>query len=556
MQKTIKNNDVSQSLENIRINTAGIKVHNFPVGIFVDQDRNIVYTVNQYSNTLSIIELEQGKTDTIYLDHSPYDIDKNLLTNMIYITHPNSNSISVVDGSTNRLISSIDNIFTPVNIKIDSLNGYFYVTNIDKNTITRFSIINPQNNKTVHVGDKPYDIGINQKNNKIYVTNLDNNTVTIINRTTFSILDTISVGNSPVGLAIDEVSNNTYISNLKSNNIYVLDGESNEILDKIPTGNKPTGITVNDQGIIYVSNIGDETVSVINNSNNHFKNINNIDVNPNVDNKKHSRLPPSINFPNVASFIDINENTAEVYVTNTASNIISVINNKYPELLVGITFDIQPPNSGYIECKIIGTETKLNFSSTKYIRYPLNTELLCTPYSPIGYDFNYWGSDYLGHQIDSMDIIDELSSWFIGFFSYKQDTPITFKLEKSDTVLSAHFKEGSKITDYINLVLIPLVFLAGIPFFRWIYKKYESFLQRKNNLRKRRKLMDYAYKSISNDIDEALEYLRAVRYSIIRDYNKGEISESDYNELMIEISNNIIKLKNSNNSKNNLNQKI
>lgn len=52
------------------------------------------------------------------------------------------------------------------------------------------------------------------------------------------------------------------------------------------------------------------------------------------------------------------------------------------------------------------------------------------------------------------------------------------------------------------------------------------------------------------DKDEAVEYLRTVRYSIIQDYNKGEISESIFKELIKQISNHINDIKNLYNSKN------
>lgn len=178
-----------------------------------------------------------------------------------------------------------------------------------------------------------------------------------------------------------------------------------------------------------------------------------------------------------------------MYVTNTASNSISVIDSLSSDedeshLLVGLTLNIFSPNTGHIKCNTEDFELP-PITYTKYIRLPYETHITCIPFSPMEYDFEYWGGDYTSHNsvnLVTIPFIDELILWFQGLHSNKEAQPIQILLDMSDTTLPANFNKGSQITDYLNIVLIPMIFLAAIPIIKWIYKKYGSILERKNYL--------------------------------------------------------------------------
>jgi YVTN family beta-propeller protein len=70
----------------------------------------------------------------------------------------------------------------PYMITFDSVNGDVYVTNaglssVDSNTVT---VIDPTTNKvisTVQVGDHPHGVGFDSRNGDVYVANLASETV-------------------------------------------------------------------------------------------------------------------------------------------------------------------------------------------------------------------------------------------------------------------------------------------------------------------------------------------------------------------------------------------
>jgi YVTN family beta-propeller protein len=112
-------------------------------------------------------------------------------------------------------------------------------------------------------------------------------------------------------------------------------------------GDKPAGIAFNPiSNKVYVSNIGSETVSDINNS----RILKNITVNPSTSSiydEKNSLLeiPANLDFPLITSFVTFDPTDNLAYLTNTASNTISVIDGETDSVAVRITFDAAPSRS-------------------------------------------------------------------------------------------------------------------------------------------------------------------------------------------------------------------
>ena len=86
-----------------------LPVGSYPIGIGVNSVTNKLYVANQFSNSISVID---GSTDiienTIQVDNFPYDLEVNPFNNRIYVTNRESNTVSVIDGSTNQRLSNIN----------------------------------------------------------------------------------------------------------------------------------------------------------------------------------------------------------------------------------------------------------------------------------------------------------------------------------------------------------------------------------------------------------------------------------------------------------------
>ena len=118
---------------------AGIKVGDSPIGIAVNPNNNLVYVTNSYSDTVSVIDPylkynrrteSAGRVYTnVTVGDNPIGIAVNPNNNLVYVTNSYSDTVSVIDGKTNEVLT----------------------------------------NDTVTVGDNPIGIAVNPNNNLVYV---------------------------------------------------------------------------------------------------------------------------------------------------------------------------------------------------------------------------------------------------------------------------------------------------------------------------------------------------------------------------------------------------
>ena len=128
----------SQSDESIISESVGkpiLPVGSYPVGIGINPVTNKLYVANQFSNSVTVIDGNTNNIEsTIQVDNFPYDLEVNSYNNRIYVTNRGSNTVSVIDGSTNQRLSNINVGESPVGISIDPSENIIYVTNLGKNS--------------------------------------------------------------------------------------------------------------------------------------------------------------------------------------------------------------------------------------------------------------------------------------------------------------------------------------------------------------------------------------------------------------------------------------
>ena len=226
---------------------AGINVNSYPIGIAINPLLKHIYVTNQFSNTLSIINSDNGRLiRTVQLDSSPYGIDIDIITNRIYTAIIGDDSLAIIDGTTGKLIHKIDEfVKTPVDVKVIPHQDLLYVTNIDNNTVSKFSTISNNIKQIIPVGESPYSLGSYQNeenNNYVFVTNLRDGVISVIlvnntkqkdsDYTSDKIIANISLGGIPVGIGVNDVTKKIYVTNIQNNTVSIINitkGTSNSI---------------------------------------------------------------------------------------------------------------------------------------------------------------------------------------------------------------------------------------------------------------------------------------------------------------------------------------
>ncbi|MFL6409799.1 MAG: hypothetical protein ACJ71K_00965 [Nitrososphaeraceae archaeon] len=302
--------------------TSTISVGNGPMGITYDPKNGNMYVANFLSNTVSVID---GNTNNVIStiplgsNASPADIAFDSENGKVYVTNYNAGTVSIIDGNTNQVIATIPGLGQGVfAIAYDSENGKVYVTNISAGTV---SIIDGNTNQviaTIPVGGSPTAIAFNPNNENIYVAD-GVNRVDVINPVTNIIIASVIVGNEPSGIAFDSHNGNMYVTNFMSGTVSVVDTRTNTVTATIsmPSGSSPSGVVFDSSNSeIYVTNFfqtgtgaggvgGAGVVSVIDD-----------DTNTIVDSLLVDSAPEDIAFDSASG---------QIYTTDFLSNTVDVI---------------------------------------------------------------------------------------------------------------------------------------------------------------------------------------------------------------------------------------
>jgi YVTN family beta-propeller protein len=482
-----------------------------PYDVAVNPLKNVLYITNVRYDTISVID---GVTDKLLADikvgNNPEGVAARSDREMIYVANSGSNMVSVIDGRTNRVLSNITVGLNPTDVATDGLekglDSLVFVVNTDSNTV---SVINGRTNKVISnitVGDEPGSIILNPVTNRLYVTNADSNTVSMIDyffsnqifRT--DLIANISVGSYPVNLELDQDKNRLYVTNADSNTVSVIDGATNKVIDTIPVGITPYSVALDKKSDhLYVSNYGSNTVSIINASTNDV--ISNLTVGRYPVNLEHN------------PFTDI------VYVSNLGPKTLSEIKNT--SLMTGVEFNVSPPEAGYLICN----EDRIG--DNDYIRYNFNSTVNCGVNPESDFEFGSWSGN-----------VD---------FTTSVDPETTFKATKYGNV-TANFVVPPKITlpegywaqliTILLTVMIPAIIGWFVPSIAgWV----NGWRQRKNleNFVNELSRINNEFKDKDKDAIIKAEYLgrlETFQVDIKKALTGWKISETQYGILVDTIS--------------------
>ncbi len=190
------------------------------------------------------------------------------VSNTVYATELDFGNVSVINGSTNRILTDIPGWGSPSALAVNPSTNAVYVTMIDSGLI---SVMNGSTNNimdTISTGSPSNGIAVNPSTNIIYVTHYGKNTVSVISGSTNIVVATIAVGHSPMGVAVNPATNMVYVANLGSNSVSVIDGSKNTVIATIRMNGTPKGVATNPStGMVYVgSDSRSEALTVINGS--------------------------------------------------------------------------------------------------------------------------------------------------------------------------------------------------------------------------------------------------------------------------------------------------
>jgi YVTN family beta-propeller protein len=116
------------------------------------------------------------------------------------VTNNNSHNVSVIDTSTNTVVT------------------------------------------TVPVGIRPFGVAVNPAGTRAYVVNTDSSNVSVIDTSTDTVVATVPVGIRPFGVAVNHAGTRVYVTNGNSDNVSGIDTSTNTVVTTVPVGNLPIAL--------------------------------------------------------------------------------------------------------------------------------------------------------------------------------------------------------------------------------------------------------------------------------------------------------------------------
>jgi YVTN family beta-propeller protein len=250
---------------------ATVTVGSAPYGVAVYSTANRAYVTNHGSNTVSVIDTTSNTVvATVAVGASPWGVAVHSAANRAYVANSGSNTVSVIDTASNTVIATVAVGSRPEGVAVNSIANRAYVTNFGTiSAASTVSVIDTTTNTvvaTVPVGFGPTGVAVHPTANRVYVTNFYSDRVSVIDTTTNTVVATVPVGSDPTGVAVHPTANRVYVTNSYSvsSTVSVIDTTTNTVVATVPVGVGPYDVAVNSiTNRAYVTNAYDSTVSII-----------------------------------------------------------------------------------------------------------------------------------------------------------------------------------------------------------------------------------------------------------------------------------------------------
>lgn len=232
--------------------------------------------------------------------------------------------------------------------------------------------------------------------------------------------------------------------------------------------------------------------------------------------------------------LDINPETNMIYVANTDSSTVSVIDGHSNKVVVGVTFKISPSGSGHIQCNSENSPSRIGQYMFVY------SGAQCTAQPNEGFEFSSWEENNLKDNSTQPISVSRPTSSLDSFLEFlhpkSADKPEATLTVTKFGIFTANFKEAPPplppefwVQMYAVIgTVVTALFIPSIV--GWFKSKRET------------KKLNYYHKQIAILYDDGkldendIETLDRLRRRVSDAYSEGKLNERRYESLKEEIS--------------------
>ncbi|WP_423799625.1 beta-propeller fold lactonase family protein [Neobacillus sp. SAB-20_R2A] len=189
------------------------------------------------------------------------------------VTNNEDNNVSIIDTKKYVIVQTIPTGKGPHGFRISKDSQYSYVANMGENSVSILNLESMKEEKKIEVGTTPVTTGITDDNKTLVVTLNQENALAIVDLATNKV-DKVKVGNGPAQVYIQQDNQFAYVANQgtedsPSHSLSKVDLKTKQVVATIETGKGSHGVVTSpDNKLSYVTNMFEDTVSIIDNAQN------------------------------------------------------------------------------------------------------------------------------------------------------------------------------------------------------------------------------------------------------------------------------------------------
>jgi YVTN family beta-propeller protein len=261
-----KENTVSVANDSTNTTFDTINEPSIPTTVVADTARHLVYSTQALTNSIDVIDTTSNTiVKSIQVQGNPYRLALNHDGTILYAaTSTPDSTVLVIDTATGTVENTLSGFYQPYGLAISSDNTRLYVSSDNAGTgVKVFDITNnyalittiPENSETAGLALTP-------DGSKLYITNYGGgqfgNTVQVYNTTNDTLTKTIQVGDNPLEIVMSPDGTKAYVLNTfywaGGNNgspdatVSVIDTSTDSVIDTADVGLAHSGIAISPDG--------------------------------------------------------------------------------------------------------------------------------------------------------------------------------------------------------------------------------------------------------------------------------------------------------------------
>ncbi len=202
----------------------------------------------------------------IAIEDRPAMVAVNPLTNIAVITHgyANTDSVSIVDLSSQRIIAELPVSKLPAGVAIDTNYNIAVVTHENERLLTFIDLSTNNIIETLELETKPLSIAINSKTHIAAISSSIDKEVVFVDLNTRAVVAQTDIGIKSGDLAIDPQHNIALVMDKNKSNINIIDLNDYTPSDSIALNQKPQAIDVNPEThTAVITNYQDGSITIV-----------------------------------------------------------------------------------------------------------------------------------------------------------------------------------------------------------------------------------------------------------------------------------------------------